>query len=267
MSESEDRAKARGWKDKDSYVDSGGDPEKWRDAETFLKVSDDHNGLLRENLKRVEDTLMRITKEREEDRKAFEEFRKFSQDANKKTEERAYQTAKREYDQQVASLKREFKEAVRNGDETAADRLTDIIEGIKKPEPPKTEDVKPQSPEEAPEFRDWKSSNDWYKKDPEMTWYADSIAQFVRASNQQLTGRAFFDRVTELVKEKYPDKFEDTKKRKSAVEGGGSDVPRGSSGKKGWDDLPEEAKQAYHDYKRIMPKFTKEEYMKTYYGE
>jgi hypothetical protein len=114
---------------------------------------------------------------------------------------------------ELTSLKKEKKAAVEDGNVAKVDELDERIDDVKeamiKPEPQETST-------ENPEFNEWAKTNTWYKDDPEMAAYADTIAD-------KHTG-APFKRVAALVmkqvKEMFPDKFLEPKKpAASPVEG------------------------------------------------
>ena len=57
-----------------------------------------------------------------------------------------------------------------------------------------------------------------------MANYADTIAEYVQKQNPTLKGKPFFDLVTDEVKKRFPDQFENPNKKKADfVEGGGGE--------------------------------------------
>lgn len=255
MEEIEKEAKTLGWSPKEEFR---GDPEKWVDAETYVKRGKETLPILKENLERLTKKFESLEAARQQDKKTFEQFREFAT----KAEERAYKQAEENYKKDLASLKKELKSAAKEGDEGEIDRIASSIDSLKPPDPPKKE---PPKPDEAPEFIDWKTRNSWYGTDPERTIYADSVATFVASTNPTLKGAEFFDTVGKHVKEKFPDKFENQKKNTPpAAEGGGEPPPPKDPGKRTFADLPKEGKDAYNYFKSIMPNYTKEEYLSQY---
>ena len=74
-----------------------------------------------------------------------------------------------------------------------------------------TEETHHQEPTAAQQavFDAWKSDNPWFDENTELAECADRISLRVLEESPDLTGRAFFDRVTEMVKEQHPDAFVD----------------------------------------------------------
>ena len=250
----EKEAKAMGWA---ALEDFRGDPERWVDADTFVKRGKEQLPILKENLERLVGKIDKLEAARNEDKKTFEQFREFTT----KAEERAHKQAEAAYKKELSDLKNDLKVAAREQDEAKIDRITTSIDNLKPPDPPPP--VVAPTPDQAPEFIDWKTKNQWYGSDPEMSIYADAMGQFVKNTHPGMIGVPFFEEVTKHVKEKFSNKFENQKKTiPAATESGIDTLPVRS--KHGFADLPEDAKAAYNHFKRLMPKYTKEEYMSQY---
>jgi hypothetical protein len=112
-------------------------------------------------------------------------------------------------------------------------------------------------------FNEWHSENKWYdeKNEPEMFDAAEAAALRLSRTDKSLTGRHFMDKVTEIIKEKFPDRFENPRRKSAPHEGGGS---RGESkGGHTYAALPADAKKKCDAYVKegLM---TREQYAETY---
>jgi hypothetical protein len=116
---------------------------------------------------------------------------------------------------ELTTLKKEKKAAVADGDVEKVDELDEKIDGVKEAmEEPELENKSAST--ENPEFNEWAKTNTWYRDDPEMAAYADTVAD-------KHTGAPFkrvAALVTKQVKEMFPEKFSEPKKpAASPVEG------------------------------------------------
>jgi site-specific DNA-cytosine methylase len=114
---------------------------------------------------------------------------------------------------ELTALQKEKKVAVADADVELVDELDEKIDGVKEAmEKPEAQETSTENPK----FNEWAKTNTWYRDDPEMAAYADTIAD-------KHTG-APFERVaalvTKQVKEMFPEKFSEPKKpAASPVEG------------------------------------------------
>lgn len=98
----------------------------------------------------------------------------------------------------------------------------------------------------APDYKAFAQQHPWYGVDRRKTALANAIGDEVRQANPHLTGKAFFDKVTEEIEK---DPLLTTNERRngtSRVEGGvrGTSQGGGSSGGKTFSDLPADARAA-----------------------
>lgn len=243
-----------GWKPKDEFQ---GNPDEWRDAETFVKKGREINGFLRKDMEKLERELAKRDRALEETREAVAEFQKYHAD----TEARAYKRA-------LEELRQEKKEALELNDADRILEIDDRIDAIKEEQRTKqaTKVItpKPADVDSAPdpEFINWRSSNTWYGADNELTQEADAQAEALRRREPQLVGRAFLDKVEAKVKRLYPEKFENQNRtRASNVDASGDS--RQVSGKHSYDNLPPEAKKACDKF--VAQKLlTREQFIKDY---
>lgn len=252
----EREARQNGWVSKDQFK---GDEKDWTDAETFVQKSRQLNPILKksnESLKRELDSAKAELKELKLTTQEFaKEFAKMKDNAYKRA---------------IAELKGQRREAIKGEDLDLADELEEKIDALKE------EQTKAAPKEPAPgpvvdeevlrEFREWESENPWYNEstEPEMFDAAEGIALRLSRTNKDLKGRAFMERITEEVKKRFPDKFENRRRDKAPHEGSKS---RGSSeGSKSYGALPAEAKKACDRYVK-QGLMTREQYLETYEWE
>lgn len=117
-------------------------------------------------------------------------------DMNRKTEERAYDRARKE-------LMDQKKEAYASGDVDKVMEIDQELEDIKEQQSPPQVTV-----EEAQRvFNQWKVDNEWYDSDPEARAFADLIGQGMRAANPQQNMDDYFESVKAQVEARFPEKF------------------------------------------------------------
>ena len=149
-----------------------------------------------------------------------------------------------------------------DGDSAAYDRIDKQIDDLPKPEKPE----KKPDPKNDPVLSAWEAENDWYVKNPRMAKWADDMAPYIAKAHPHLagTGRPFYDKVAEAVREEFPKHFENPNRSKpNAVEGTSTtERKRGKT----FADLPPEAKQAC---KRFVKQgvMTQEKYLQEYEWE
>jgi len=241
------QAKAMGWVPQEDFK---GNVDMWKDAESFVKDGYEILPILRERTKNLSVKFDEVNTKLAN----TEGLLKTLTEHHKKTDKRAYERA-------MADLKAEQRRAVEDNDLEKFDKVNKEIADLDKPE----EVV--DNPQDAPEFKSWKGENSWYSDRVDMAMFADSIAEYVKLRNPLLKGKAFYDKVTEEVKVKFPNEFENPNRTKAdAVEGSGSGGDNDTGGSKGkkktYNDMPQDAKDACDNLVRgeIMKKdqFVKE---------
>lgn len=247
MSNTEERARKMGWVDRDEFK---GDPDKWRPAEEFLERGETVLPILQERLGKLEKDLQSKTDKLE---RVSSNLAKFA-DFHKGTYKRAYDKAKKDIEARLAAARAD-------GDFEAYDRAVQERLDIEKEEQALA--AEDDSQQVVPEFLDFQKANPWYGNDVAMTIFVDhiapQIAQTVSNDNE------FFGKLEQAARQEFPHKFSG---QATAVEGGQTAATgEGNTGKKGWRDLPTEAKQAYLDNFATIPNFSKEDYAKDYFAQ
>ena len=241
------QAKAMGWVPEDDFK---GDKSMWKDAEAFVKDGYEILPILRERTKKMALTMDATNQKLSK----TESLLKTLTDHHKKTEESAYQRA-------LKTLKTEQRQAVADNDLEKFDAVDKQIETLEKP-------VIETPAEEQPDFLAWKGENAWYSQRNDMANYADTIAEYVQKQNPTLKGKPFFDLVTNEVKARFPDQFENPNKAKpNIVESGSGDNDTGgtkSGKKKTYGEMDQQAKDSCDSLVRAGV-MEKDQYVKEYW--
>lgn len=268
----ESKARAQGWKPEDEYQ---GDPKRWRPAKEYLRIADNNLPLLRSQ---VRDLTAKV----EQGNKTVEELRadlKASRQTFKEFNEFHEQTAEREYSRAMKQIKADMKQAVKDSDEEAAERLDKERDELEKEHrerlAKKSEETKGKTNgtgdgggdgELPAEVATWMKDNPWYEDEPDMSIYADKVS--VKVQKDGFTGQAYLDELRKRVEQRFPEYFGKGRTGPPGPEGGGGLGGEGRGGdKQNFESLPADAKAAYARFREeIGPSFTKEKYVRDYYG-
>jgi len=237
----EARALKLGWTPKDQFK---GDPEKHIDAETFVKRGDELMPILRAQNRKLIDRLDQA----ERTAKQAAEF--FS-----KAEQRAYERAR-------ADILAEQEAAVESGDVAAHRAAAKKLDQLEKPAAIAAPKVDPEAAAEA--FADWGRENKWYASNRIMQAYADAQSDKMLKGGA-LPGPEHLAKITEIVKAKFPEEFEDAEPRarpRPTVDGGNPIPPR--RGGKTFADLPAEAKAQCQRFMKQGVIKSEADYVKSY---
>lgn len=259
---SEDEAEARryGWKPKEEY---DGPQERWKPADEFLEFGRNYNSRLREENNNLRRDITGLKQE-------FGEFKKTASEIAALRVE----AETRELNRQIDELKTQKREAISAGDGEKVIQLEDQIDLLKDKQKPvpkvsTTETYARPSDDEA--TRAWVEENDWFEgespSDKEKTQFTMGAARRLKILYPDLKGHEFFGKLTEKIKEKFPEK---KKVQNQMVEGSTRSGTRPQGGKT-VNDLPPDAR-AYHD--RITtelvngkPRMTSKEYLELYFSQ
>lgn len=260
----EKEARLFGWVPKEEFRGSETD---WVDAEVFVKRGKEINPILRKNNELLMKKLDEKAKEIDSIKASVEEFKQFQKES--------FERKAAEYEVQIAQLKTKKREAIAAGDGDLVVDIDDQIDSLKeaqkeakeeskkKPvEPPKTE-AQASVPDD-PDLQSWLGRNQWFGQDQEMTDMANGLGTSVRKQFPHLTGRAFLDKLDEKIVEYFPHKALGNKAKGSAVDSTGNVRGGTSSGKKSYDNLPPDAKQACDRFIKNGWIKSKQEYVDSY---
>lgn len=246
--EIEQEARTLGWVPQEEFK---GDPSKWVSAETFVERGHTVMPILRKNNEKLEAMVRQQTAEIERmknlynaSQESIQELQKVHAEATKK----AVADARKEVMTQLRAAKE-------SGDIDTEMQLTEQLAEIKAAEndlknaqPPAAAPAPVQSAQAGadavhPDFAGWQAEHTWFGTDQRKTLRAMGIAQELRADpeNDNLQGRAFFDKIVEVMEERTSgiprsSKVGESRPSGSPMSGGG----RGRS----YADLPADAKAA-----------------------
>lgn len=259
MSETEQSARSQGWVPQEEFK---GD--NWVDAETFVQRGEKIAAIATKQAKELREELSQIKAEREEDKKIFSEFKKFQDEIR----ERDKEATENWYRNELSNIKQAKKAAIKEDDRDKLieiDDYKDIVdenykvakEKLKEKEKEKEEKKEEQKAD--PYFAKWIADNAWYNDDDVMSAYADKVGSKMY-KDKFGSNMEFYKKVEEKIREKFPEKFTNPNREKdNAVESGGG---RRKAKGKTYDDLPAHAKAACEKFCKIIPGFTKEQYLR-----
>ena len=255
-------ARLFGWVPKEEFRGSEDD---WVDAEVFVKRGKEINPILRKNNELLMKKLDEKAKEIDSIKASVEEFKKFQKES--------FERKTAEYEVQIAQLKSQKREAIAEGNGDLVVDIDDQIDSLKEAQREAKEAAKakpePEQPAQVsipddPELQGWLNKNTWFGNDIEMTELANTLGSSVRKQFPHLTSRAFLEKLDDKIREYMPNKFLGNKAKGSAVDSSGSVRGTGSSGKKSYDNLPDDAKQACDRFIKQGWIKSKQEYIDSY---
>lgn len=225
-------ASAKGWVPKDQYT---GDPAKWVDAATFVERGNNFNANLKKKVSSLEAQLASF-------KGTAEAFKKFHAEA--------MAGKQKELDSALTQLKREHREAIREGDDDAADALEGRMEVLRQEKITAAAEVveAPAENAQTPELKAWvEDGNEWFESDKKLQTYALGVAQELVTNGEKLRGRAFLDKVTEIMREEFPAKFSNPNRRRAGMSEAGGKAAIGIPGRTERD-LPAADRQLMRDF-------------------
>lgn len=235
----EQEARSMGWVPQTEFR---GDESKFVDAEQFVERGKTVLPILRKHNAELEQKLAQQAAET----KRLSELFAASQESIQALKEFQEEDTARKIKQVKAGLLAELKQAKKDQDVDLEVQLTDeltklntVVETAKPAAKPAEKPVQQQEPID-PSYVEFASQNTWFGQDVRKTNLAMGIANVIRSDpeNDKLVGREFFAEVLRRMNQP-----ED--RPASRVEGGRPSGGQGAgSGKKGFSDLPPDAKQA-----------------------
>ena len=246
--EVEDKARTMGWKPQDEYK---GDPNRWTDAESFVRVGEERIPVMKENFNKI----AAKNQELEAKMNAMEDFQK--------------ESSKRSYDRAMKDILDQQRVAVEEADTEKFDKLKEQEEQTKVDYYPK--ESKTPDTQMAQEVAEWESRNTWYKN-PSLAAKAAKIESKVmdeeaykQSQDYNYRPMNLSDRLNEVSRRVQSDLAPREQPRKlPAVEG--TRVASSKPAAKTWSDLPDDAKAAAISYEKANV-LSRAEYVKDYFGE
>lgn len=239
----EAEARALGWVPQSEFR---GGAENWIDAETFLERGKTQLPILRENNRRLQSDVARLSGELTQLKTLFEGSQTAIVELKKFHEE----TFNARVNAEKEKLRKEIREARESGDidaeEQAREKLTDLTTEAKQVTQAASADnsktttsTQPASTEVTPEYKAWEAQNPWILTDRRKSAVALGLAQELRSRRPDLMGAKFFDALDKELEEVFPTTPSGSKVAGARNTGGGG----GGGGGKGYDSLPSDAKE------------------------
>jgi hypothetical protein len=203
VSQVEQEARDQGWKPKEEWK---GDPDKWRPAKEFVDRGELYSKI---------DTM---GKELKDTKRALQML----QEHHSKVKETEYKKA-------VEELKSLQKKHLEEGNSDGYLETTEILSDLRAEQKARqvVQEVTPAKVD--PRFTDWVEANKWYDGKPEMRQYADIIGQGYAKQNPGIDPTEVLKYVTNEVKQKYRDFFQNPNRDKpNSVESGTRSVSSGT---------------------------------------
>lgn len=242
----------------------GFNPDGEKDAKTFLEdgekilgISVERGKKTNEKLSETHQELIEIRKELAENKKVTAEFKDLYSTVEQRIEERFH----RQYQEDMAKLKEEQLEAVSEAD---TKKYEEIDRKMMNRSREMSEQRVPEKPPKSPYYDQWEKANPWYNDDVGMTVFANSAGEVIRTRDKLISDTDFYSEISKAVTKQFPEKFKKQTKT-STVEDGG--LPETKTGKKGYDDLPSDAKAACDDFIKQGLMETPADYLKHYVWE
>lgn len=255
----EAEARDYGWAEKDKFK---GPEDKWKPASEYVEWAKQSGRVPRAEFDRIVKQFPNLSRENQQLKSQLDEikgtlnqFVEFSS----KAEERAYKRAQQE-------LQAKIEQAAANADPVAARAAMAELEALK-PEAPKAPKTETKTdPQIDPVIQDWISKEDWFNRDRTLNAVATAFFGEIEQAHPGMSRAEQLAETKKRVVAKFPEKFGINPARENAASVA---TPSGQasgrkSGKKTYDDLPADAKQACDKFVRTIPGYTREKYIADY---
>lgn len=194
----EQKASTMGWKPKEEWE---GDPNEWRSAKEFV----DRQSLF-DKIDSLKSTIWELKKD------------------YKNVFDKVSQSERARYENEIAVLKAERKQAAKEGDTERVVEISERLEAVQAPQPQPQVNQGPD-----PVFEAWLKDNSWYTTKQSLKEDADDFGIAYKTKNPNATFQQVLDHVTRKVKELHKDEFATKKPAAPAVESGTGSPTRKTS--------------------------------------
>lgn len=255
-------AESQGWVPKERFR---GHENDWVDAATFVKRGREILPILRKNNENLMKDLNQTREQLKEFREAADDFKKFQKDA--------YERKASDYEKQIQAIKDSRAQAISDGDgqkvnalddllDEAKDNLKEAKQAVRDADKPLSEPT-PQTQALDPSLQTWLNDKPWFGQDKRLTGMVNGVGESLRLEFPDLKGKAFLDKLDEVLAEELPTKFGKKGAPTSRVESGSGRQSRGSSNAQSYDNLPADAKSACDRFvkQKLM---SREEYVNSF---
>lgn len=220
-------ARGMGWQPKDDWR---GDPDGWRDAETFVKRGDEIIGHIRRDRDAQREKASKAETDRDDRIRRLE---------GQYTE--ALKAQAKQHAAEMETIKSDERKAVVEGDVEAFDALGKRKEALGTA--PEVREAPAPQPDDT--VKEWAKKNPWFYTDPQMRALATATAE--TAAQSGADAHAQVAAAEAEVRKRFADKFEPPK---ASVEVGGHSPKRGPKSK-GVAELPAEARKAFDGFVKM----------------
>lgn len=220
-----------------------GDPERFVDADVYIKRGEEVLPIVREQNKRLHAELTGVKQQAQQTAAAL----KAAQDAIAQMEERHTVATQKAVEDAKRQVKAQLAAASEAGDHDGVAELTDKLVQMNAAETvaPKVAPVVPvQEFKAPPELEEWNAENPWFGTNKRKTALALGIAQELRDAGETTQGRVFFEKVGAEVDKELGVQQPRGDKVEGARNGSGEGEGRSAGGKKGYASLPADARSA-----------------------
>lgn len=245
----EKMARAEGWVPEDEFQ---GEPPRggFKSAYQFLETSDQILPIVRGQLKKTKKELAEIKSE-------MEQVKKDSVSANAILQ-RQIQKEQEEKERILREAEQARANAITEGDGEAAVMAERRIHEIRQ------QPVGYDTPEMRATVDAWNADNSWFNENRDMRMWAEAYSRSLLQEGMA-AGVPVLAAVAEKARSVFPDYFASKEGRLGepgdlTTSGRKSNLTNG----RGFDDLPQEAQDAYYRQKKLIPGFTQKQYLEQY---
>lgn len=257
-----ERATRMGWSPADKFR---GDPDKWVDADVFLKRGDENIGILRERLDKSDQRAAKNEAALAAAQQTIAGFTVWASKSEDKQYERALQTLRAE--QMAARNDGDADRVASIGDQITEAKL-DKARGTGAPRaapPPDAGDI----PQESQDFVNRNAS--WWATDMDMQQYAIRMHEEIGRNSPTLTLAKNLELVEDKVRARYPEKFDNPRRGRRTTTTPAGDIDGPVDGLPGegraFKDLPADARRECDRFVKEIPGFTRKDYVRDYEWE
>jgi hypothetical protein len=201
----EERARAQGWRPKEEY---NGDPDRWVDAEAFVKRGEQELPVVRERNRHLESRVTELNQKLEQTASTIANMERM----NRVAVQRAVQREREQLAQEYGRLK---EQAVEFGD---VDQFRNLEmqerQHLSQFDSQAAQDFAQQQPQQAPanvydmpEVQTWVNENPWFETNREMHNMAVSVSQAIGGANPTMPMADVLKQTAQRMRAIYPDKF------------------------------------------------------------
>lgn len=241
--EIEAKAKELGWAPKEAFR---GDPDKWIDAEAFVKRGEELMPILRANNTKLLGEISTLRGELSATRTMLNEATDAIDALKEVNNSTTIKDAKAKRVELAAALKVAREEGDVEGELEITDKLEEARKVIKdaETEPEKKKPVVNGSAKDDPVFQAWLTENPWFTTDKRRRSVTIAIANEIRGDPEtaNLVGKPFLDKVVVELEKTFPSNQRTNGKGKVAEGGRSSGGGEGDDAGKTYSDLPADAK-------------------------